>query len=289
MQQRRRRGSTSSPLAPAVLTSLVVSPVSTTFPMPQGEAQQFEVSGLDQYGAPIALGATPVWEEVHSVDINAHASVFERWNTRDLVGVATPGATVQNFTGVKGRIQTQATSANRPTFLLEDFPERNMLDVPCLSFDSADWMRCIFPSGVLSPPHTMYFVVRKDTWVSNARIFEAHNGAAHGVLLQHTASPRLGFPITDSAADSPTLGEWCIITRQVNGASSFIQVNNLTPKVGTIGAETPTGLVMNAESSGPTPGGVAKWRDWVVCSGAHDVATRTAFKNRLAWEWGILI
>ncbi len=273
---------------PAVLTTIAFAP--TTATVPQNEARGFAppaLVGRDQFNNIISITDPITYSEIApAFDIDAQGSIWGRWKPAGLAALSDTNPISSWVDSVAGKTLS-ASLTTRPLCSVEG-------GVKTASFDGVNDFMDV--TAALSPPYTMYWVVKVNTWELNDRLFEALNGADKGTMLMQTATPQVGLfaasqgPKTTVAAGL-RLGSWAIISSVFNAASSVLQVNNLTADTsGTIGSPAAaTGLRIGAESTAGGANTSMKVKEILIRSVADDATARTNHKNRLAWEYGLTL
>src|SRR3990167_481349 len=109
-------------------------------------------------------------------------------------------------------------------------------------------------------------------------------------MLQSQASPNVRLyagVVLDSPG--PALNTKSLLSWGINGASSFIQVNNNTAITGNVGAFNMTKITLGAYGSGLTSFGNFQVNELITRSVASSAATRLAIQQRLAALHGITL
>ena len=138
---------------------------------------------------------------------------------------------------------SNVSSVNLPAYKL------NMLNgKPILKFTGDDWLVGTF---TIAQPLTIYIVFKQKTWTLNDRIFDGKTTASL-MLSQNGTTPNLRIYAGSFITENTTLpvDTWGIASCIFNGASSSLQINDLTPITGNVGTATPTGFTIGGGDGG---------------------------------------
>lgn len=119
------------------------------------------------------------------------------------------------------------------------------LEADCVKFISAE-SRALRLQTALGAPTMLYLVIRPDSWVSTNRILDG--GLSNAPFGMVTAEPQYYFgPSGYSIAgiNIPT-GSWSIVRALINGANSYVQVNNGSKITGDMGVTSLGGITLGA-------------------------------------------
>lgn len=165
----------------------------------------------------------------------------------------------------KGRHLTQATAGARPT-------QTARAGQAVLSCDGGDSVALAY-SATISQPYTIYAVSEAPSVASTQVIYSGHSATADGMLQIRANDYRISSGTflaggTSSTAISASAAAY-------NGASSSLCVNNFATPVasGNAGSGILRGLSVGAQQAASVYLTGYVW-EIIVCSGAHDAATR---------------
>lgn len=156
---------------------------------------------------------------------------------------------------------------------------------PTLLFDGATTQMGA-TSFTLAQPVTVYMVFKSVTWTSNDTIYDGNAGNSMR-LYQVGVSPSLSMG-AGPASNALAVDTYGIITNIWNGASSVIQINNLTEATANAGTTSPSGFKLG-EFGGTSANSNIQVAEICIYNTAHDASQRTTIKNYLAAKYAISI
>ncbi len=150
---------------------------------------------------------------------------------------------------------------------------------------------CLEVALVQSQPFTVYVVMKAIAWGSADDVI-AFAGGVNG-LVQHATTPQLkiymGVLDCVTAAGTPAIGSWHIITAIANGASSHIQVDKETATIANGGVNAANVIVVGANNTGSSNQSNIEVAEILYYDGAHDGTNRGLAQDYLAARWGLSI
>ena len=142
------------------------------------------------------------------------------------------------------------SSGNGPTLTLADTPSGQ----DALSWPATTTRRLAQGGSLgLAQPWTLILAVKIVGWVSNNYLIDGTSTGASSALIQHTTTPRVALYAGGAFVDNNDLaldGNYHLITAIFNGASSSIQIDNLSAVTGNPGSTAPGSLYLGNYSGG---------------------------------------
>lgn len=161
--------------------------------------------------------------------------------------------------------------------------------LPTILFDgSNDFLR---KSGIagLTTPATVYMVYKNVTYTTSDYIFEGNSPGDGAVYVSSAGSETVTM---NSGSDGPagvfTTDTYRVATFIFNGASSVMQVDNLTETTGDPGGTNMNGFTLGSNAL-TTANSNIQVAEVIVYNTAHTGTQRSTIKSYLADRWGLTI
>lgn len=157
--------------------------------------------------------------------------------------------------------------------------------------DATDkWIGHDNPPGFPSAPFAYFVLIKALAWTANRYLWSSAN-TGHSMMLQNGSTPTIQ-PFSGAFGNglSLTLNQWKIVTAIYNGASSVMQLDNDAEVASDPGANnTPIATVLGNFDLIAANSANFQLAAMVIHTGVPDAATRTAYKDWLAWYGGITL
>lgn len=195
-------------------------------------------------------------------------------------GITQAGGLVSQWSDQSGnnRHLLQATGTNQPALQSDG----------SILFDGVDnFMQC--NAFTLNQPETIYILCSQVSWTAGDCLCDGTT-ANSGLIRQGASGANLQIFAGSLAAENSTnvVGTYQVLSAVYNGASSVLQVNNLTPTTGNPGAANMGGYTIGAVAT-PASYGNVQVKESIVFASAHDASTRAAVVSYLAQVGGISV
>lgn len=208
----------------------------------------------------------------------------------DAANVTLNGSTVATYldTSGRGRHHTQGTAANQPLWVANGIGGR-----PAIEHVSTDYLDCAAATwgAVVPQPYTIYLVGYIDQ--STQRDFTDNVSGADRIIIGTTTSPSpQPFFFAGSSLLAPTQAltsaSLIIVTAAAGSASIYVN-NSQTAKVtGACGANGIGSMRLGASNTATVPM-IGRRAEDIVCSTAHDAATRARVARYVAAWYGLAV
>jgi len=178
----------------------------------------------------------------------------------------------------------QTTSGRRPLLKTNTLNSRSTI-----LFDGSD---DYLTTGAFTfnQPETIYIVFQQVSWASSDTIFDGASGNSMR-LYQNLTTPTINMTAgaDTNFSTSATIGSYFIVTTIFNGASSILQVNNLTELSGNASTNNAGGFTLGIFGNLVSAPANIQVAEVCLFNTAHGSTDRTSMKNYLASRYNISI
>ncbi len=142
----------------------------------------------------------------------------------------------------------------------------------------------------LSSSHSVYLLMYLPTWQSGKYVVDGTNGN-DGTIAMFGSTNQMGLyaGLGPTALVTVPIGSWFILSAIFNGATSTLQVNNLTISSGNVGTGIPHRVVTGGYAGGYNSNSNFSLAAIIVSNAANDTTIQTIHKNWLAFYGGLSI
>jgi hypothetical protein len=224
------------------------------------------VSNIFDSTAPIEIGT---YDTGTSEPVIGDIRRFQMFNS---LAATTPVVDFNAATALEGASTVLGSTGETWTINSTGAKRAQIVGRPWTVFDGvAQYMQSA--AATLNQPVTIIDALIQPAWTSGRYISDGLS-ANSGALTKTTSTPRVSINAGSAVAENTglVLNTGVVVAHCLNGASSYIQVNNNTRTTGNAGAGNPGGITIGANGVGASFGSV-QLAERIVVAGVLDDAT----------------